>query len=186
VKEQTGKWVYPVHRLDRATSGVLLFALSSEVASLMSLKFQAQEMRKTYYCVVRGWVTEPGWVDHPLDGRESVTEFAPLARLELPHAVGRYPSARYSLVEVNLLTGRTHQIRRHFAHLSHPLIGDTVYGDGKHNQFFRDVLGVKALLLKAYSLEFQHGDRSLRVVSRWSQPWHTLFDLFGACPAPRH
>jgi tRNA pseudouridine65 synthase len=182
LRDQLGRWLYPVHRLDRATSGVLLFALSSEAARELSEKLQQQGMRKTYYCVVRGWVQEKGRVEHPLDEKPSVTEYDPLSRMELPFAVGRYPSARYSLMEVNLLTGRMHQIRRHFAHLSHPLVGDTVYGDGKHNQAFRDRLGIRQLLLKAYALELEHRGSRLRLVSRWTQPWHRIFDLFGACP----
>jgi tRNA pseudouridine65 synthase len=185
VRDQLGgRYLYPVHRLDRATSGVLLFALSSEAARELSEKFQRQDMKKTYFCVVRGELQASGRVEHPLDGKSCTTEYSPLAQKEFAVPVGRYPTARYTLTEVRLLTGRMHQIRRHFAHFSHPLIGDTIYGDGKHNRFFREHLGISQLLLKAYSLEFEHHGRKLRLVSRWSRPWHEIFDQFGACPAP--
>jgi tRNA pseudouridine65 synthase len=190
LRDQLGRFVYPVHRLDAATSGVLVFALSPEAARDLGLQFQGRTVRKTYFAVARGWLREPGRIDHPLTGegaaapKESRTTYSPLARLELARAVGRYASARCTLVEVEPETGRMHQIRRHFAHLSHPLIGDTVYGDGGHNRLWRELLGERALLLKAQRLEFAHpySGSALRLESRWKQPWHQVFDLFGVCP----
>ncbi len=195
LKKQLNTYLYPVHRLDRATSGVLLFGLSSESARTLGQQFQDRSVRKVYYCVVRGWVEPEGEIDHPLspgwgpeaqqaEKVEAVTRFERVAQLELPYALGRYATARFSLVRVEPRTGRMHQIRRHFAHLRHPLIGDTIYGDGKQNRFFREDLGMSGLLLKAYSLEVRHpGDgRSLRIQCRWNHLWHSVFDQFGVCP----
>lgn len=191
LRDQLGTYVYPVHRLDRATSGVLVFALNSEAARLLAEQFSEQRAQKTYVAVTRGWVDLEGTIDHPLASehdpairKESLTEFSRIATAELPLAVGRYSTARYSLVRVRPRTGRLHQIRRHFAFLSHPLIGDTVYGDGKHNQAFRGLLGGQALLLKSLQLEIAHPvtGEPLRIRSRWNHTWHQVFELFGACP----
>jgi len=228
LKRQLGKYLYPVHRLDRATSGVLVFALNPDAANGLARLFRDREIRKTYFCVVRGWVPENGVIDHPLkvnpglktqvlEGRDGVstpplsppgtylalkgevslgsvknsleraaarTSFDRIAQLELPISVGKYSTARYSLVRVEPHTGRMHQIRRHFAHISHPLIGDTVYGAGEHNRIYRDQFSILGLLLKAYSLEFNHPIENipLKISSRWNGTWHKVFDLFGVCP----
>jgi len=184
LNRQLGQHIYPVHRLDSATSGVLLFALNSEMARDLCELFQKREVQKTYYCVVRGWIKEVQVIDHALDTAQSVTRIEPLAQVEIPVAVGRYASARYSLVRAEPLTGRMHQIRRHLAHLSHPIIGDTIYGDGVHNRYFRERFVKSALLLKAQQIQFTYPgtDKSLLVESKWSGLWHQVFDLFGVCP----
>ncbi len=188
---QLDRKLYPVHRLDRATSGVLLFALSSEAASLIGRQFASGTIDKTYYAVVRGWLEERGEITHPLSAehdknvhKESRTEYETVGRLELPIPMGPHPSSRYSLMRVTPRTGRMHQIRRHFRRISHPLIGDTMYGEGEHNRLFREKLGGKALLLKAHELRLKHpfSGETLRIVGKWGQPWHQLFDLFGICP----
>lgn len=167
LRDQLGRLVYPVHRLDRPTSGVLLLGLSSEAARRMAAVFAAQGVAKTYLAVVRGHIPAEGAVDHPLrrdavdqsrhpDTQAARTLFRRLACAELPVAVSRYPSSRYSLAQVHPLTGRMHQIRRHLRHIAHPVIGDTLYGDGRHNRFFREALGVPRLLLAATAMEFAH------------------------------
>jgi tRNA pseudouridine65 synthase len=185
--------LYPVHRLDRATSGVLVFALSSESASGLARQFGAGTVEKTYYAVTRGWTEDRGEITHPLKAehdetllRESLTEYETIGRIELPVPVAPHPTSRYSLVRVHPRTGRMHQIRRHFRHLSHPLIGDSIYGDNDHNKLFRERLGGRALLLKAQEIRFTHPmtGEAMRITGKWNQPWHQLFDLFGLCPAP--
>lgn len=171
LRNQLGRWVYPLHRLDKATSGVLLFALDPEAARRMTEVFTAGAVSKTYLAVVRGYTDEGGRIDHPLHdprdkhapptecdkpAREAVTDYRRLATIELPHPVGRYATARYSLIAASPLTGRTHQIRRHLKHIFHPLIGDTTYGDGRQNEFFRSQLQCFRLLLHARSIEFDH------------------------------
>lgn len=163
LRDQLGQRVYPVHRLDRATGGVLLFGLDPEAAQRLGEAFMAGTVTKLYHAVVRGWVDAAGSIDHPvrdrdLDGpaRPALTRYRRLAQIELPFAVDRYPTSRYSLVEVCPATGRRHQIRQHFKHISHPLIGDTSYGNGRHNRFFRERFGSRRLLLEARTLAFLH------------------------------
>jgi tRNA pseudouridine65 synthase len=162
VRDFVGKHVHAVHRLDRATSGALLFALDPETARRMSAKFEAGEVEKRYLALVRGIPPEEGVIDHPIprveDGPRvpAITEFRRLATFE-----------RYALVEARPLTGRLHQIRRHFKHLSHPLIGDVRYGKGDHNRLFRDRFGLHRLALHALELAFDHpqtGER-LRILA---------------------
>ena len=169
LRDQLGQWVYPVHRLDRGTSGVVLFALSSDVARELGRAFTSREISKTYLALVRGYLTEGGHVDHaycPPDREtpvDALTDFQCLGTVELPHAVGRYDTARYSLMKAMPITGRQHQIRRHCAHLRHPVIGDVRYGDRHHNQFFRKQFNLQRLLLMAVSLDFDHPTSGKRI-----------------------
>ncbi len=172
VRDQIGQYVYPVHRLDKPTSGVLLFALSAEVAKAMSEIFQARETTKEYLTVVRGYTEGHELIDYPLKeqhdkmtdkkarkdkaAQEAVTEYFRLGTVEFPYPVSRYPVARYSLVRVVPRTGRKHQIRRHMKHVMHPIIGDTKHGRGEHNQLFREKFFCHRLLLHAYGLSFDH------------------------------
>jgi len=162
LRDQLGQRVWPIHRLDRATSGVLLFALDSETAGKLGQQMMAREVGKRYLCVVRGHMKDSGLIDHPLKAeghgpeQAAVTEYRCLGRMELPIAIGRYPSARYSLVEARPRTGRMHQLRRHFKHVFHPIIGDTTYGEGRHNRLFRQHLACHRMLLHASDLELQH------------------------------
>lgn len=184
LKKQIGSYLYPVHRLDGATSGVLLYALDPEAAAHIQSQFQQKTITKRYVAVVRGWMDDQGLIDSPLGGAESQTTYTCLARVELPFSVGRYPSARYSVVEVSPLTGRMHQIRKHFSHIRHPLIGDSMYGDGQHNRLFKDKLPDSGLFLKAYSLELDHPETAARIQlhAKWNHSWHQAFDFLGVCP----
>lgn len=172
LRDQIGQHVFPVHRLDKPTSGVLLFTLNVDAAKKMGEIFAAGEAQKGYLAVVRGYTDESGVIDHPLkeeldrttDGKaqtdkeaqQAVTEYERLATVELPYAVGRYQTARYSLLSITPKTGRKHQIRRHMKHIFHPIVGDTTHGDGKQNQFFRDHFNAYRLLLHAFRLGFSH------------------------------
>jgi tRNA pseudouridine65 synthase len=167
-----GQRVYPAHRLDKPTSGVLLFTTSPAIAGLLMPAFANGEVQKTYLAVARGVVPEAGNIVYPLAeetdacddprtcqdraAQPAITEFRRLASVELPHAVGRYPTSRYSLVMASPLTGRRHQLRRHFKHLFHPLVGDTRYGEGRHNRFFRQQFDCHRLLLHAAELTLVH------------------------------
>ncbi len=169
LRRQLNGRVYPVHRLDRPTSGALVFGRSPEAAAALCAAFREREVKKTYLALVRGFVGCEGQIDSPLKG-ESGTEAKPaltayrrLKRVSLPFAVGRYPSARYSLVTVFPKTGRMHQIRRHFARIGHPIVGDYRYGDRHHNHFFRDHHRVRRLILMATDLQFQHPFQTERV-----------------------
>lgn len=162
LRDQLGQKVWPVHRLDRATSGVLLFALDSETAASVGRQIMARTVGKRYLAVARGFTEASGRIDYPLStgdrraDQPACTDYQRLGTLELPIPIGRYPSARYSLLSVWPRTGRTHQIRRHFKHIFHPLIGDTTYGEGRHNRLFRIEFGCHRLLLHAAELKLQH------------------------------
>jgi tRNA pseudouridine65 synthase len=164
--------VFPVHRLDRATSGVIVFGLSSEAARRLGRSFSNRSVEKTYWTVVRGYTEESGTIDRPLgDSRESpkrdaVTVYRRIATVELPIPVGPYPGARYSWVEARPRTGRMHQIRKHFARTAHPVVGDTTYGDGEHNRLFRKHFGVHRLLLISRAVAFEHPFTGMRLVIR--------------------
>jgi REP-associated tyrosine transposase len=165
VRDQLKQTVHPVHRLDRPTSGLVIFALNREILTMFTKIFTEHQVAKSYIAIVRGYVKEHEIIDYPLKNnvhggsgaqQEAITEYHKLAEVELPLAVGRYATARYSLVKISLKTGRTHQIRRHFAHIRHPLIGDTMHGDGEHNRFFREHFACHRLLLMANELSFIH------------------------------
>ncbi len=165
VRDQIGQHVYPLHRLDKPTSGILLFALDQDSARLMMPIFSSGRVEKTYLAVVRGYTPLADVIDYPLKeqldrmtdalvdpckaAQSAVTHYKRLAIVELPHPVGHYATTRYSLVSVSPRTGRKHQIRRHMKHIFHPVIGDTSHGDGRHNQFFRERLNCHRLLLTA-------------------------------------
>ncbi|WP_297334983.1 pseudouridine synthase [Algoriphagus sp.] len=164
LRDQIGTRVYPVHRIDRPTSGVLLFSKNSEILPQLKAQFANREVSKKYLALVRGFFLEnEGRVNHPLENerskklQEAITHFRVLAEKEIPYdTTGRYPTSRYSLVEMSPLTGRTHQIRRHLAHLRHYIIGDKKHGNNKQNQFFFKEFGLENLLLHAFKLELTH------------------------------
>jgi len=164
LQEQINAPAYPVHRLDKPTSGVLLFALNKETAAHVALQFQNHEITKEYIAVVRGHTDDNGSVDNPVRDKdaphkprkEAFTAYTTLAKLTLPVLVDRYPETRYSRILVQPTTGRRHQIRQHMKHISHPLIGDTSYGKTVHNQFFKQHFGCTRLLLHAQKLGLTH------------------------------
>lgn len=172
VRDQIGQHVYPVHRLDRATSGVLVFALSTQTARTLSEAFANGEVGKTYLAVVRGVPEGEVDVDYPLKeeldrktdaladphkaAQPAQTYFKRLATHEFPVQVDKFPSSRYSLVQAQPKTGRKHQIRRHLRHLGHPIIGDVTYGVGKHNRFFETTFKVRRLLLACTEICLRH------------------------------
>jgi tRNA pseudouridine65 synthase len=188
LRDQIGQRVYPVHRLDRATSGVIFFGLSSGAARRLQKVFESGRATKTYRAVVRGWLQAPVLVDHDLDDRESGkaprparTRLMPLASVEIDAAVDRYPTARYSLVEAEPLTGRRHQIRRHLKHVDHPIVGDTTWGKGTHNRFFRERFDVHRLLLVSWETRFPHplSGNPTRVHAARDPEWDRLMVALG-------
>ncbi len=162
LRDQLGRHVYPVHRLDRGTSGVLLFALDPQTAGAVGRCLTEREVDKRYLAVVRGHAPPRVEIDRALrespedPSKAARTSLARLATVELPIAVGRYPQARYSLVELRPHTGRLHQLRKHMAHLRHPIVGDVRHGEGRHNRLFREHFGVQRMLLHAWRLVVPH------------------------------
>ena len=233
VRDQVGQYVYPVHRLDRPTSGVLLFALTKDVATKLSEAFANKSsqaklisksevnsqkiqpdnveehtidkniddsdlaMVKTYYALARGYLSVPAdLIDHPLKekldklGDKDVSRDKPAQSAQsyyqvkqqgcLPIKVGKFDSVRYSLIEVRPITGRRHQIRRHLAHLRHPILGDINYGDNKQNPFFIEHFGFKRLMLIAKSLEFNHpiSNERIKISAPFDEQWQQVFSTF--------
>lgn len=172
VRDQIGQHVFTAHRLDRPTSGVLLMGLSSEVGRLLSQQFERHQIQKTYHALLRGWLQQSGTLDYPLveeldkiadkfatearDAQPAMTDYHALACAEMPVAIGRYPTARYTLVELSPRTGRKHQLRRHMAHLRHPIIGDTTHGDLRQNRGAAEHFGCQRLMLHASALTLNH------------------------------
>lgn len=188
LRTQVTGTLYLAHRLDRATSGVLLVAKSREIAAELGRQLMARTVDKDYLAVVRGWPADSGCIDHPLSGaslkgplREARTHWRRLATVEVPLAMGRYPQQRYALLAVSPETGRYQQIRRHFAHASHHLIGDTTHGRGDHNRLFRIHWAMHRLLLHAWRLQFDHPTRGtrLRVEAPLDASWQRIVDAFG-------
>lgn len=209
VRDQIGQYVYPVHRLDRPTSGVLLFALNKDVAQKLNEAFAAKSnsdemseiknnlgLTKTYYALVRGHlpITEQAeLIDYSLKekldklGDKNVsrdkapqsakTYFKVVKQASLPIALGKFDSVRYSLVRLLPITGRRHQIRRHLAHLRHPILGDINYGDNKQNPFFIQHFGFKRLMLIAKSLSFIHPITKKRILitAEFDKQWQDVF-----------
>ncbi|HUH42324.1 MAG TPA: tRNA pseudouridine(65) synthase TruC [Sulfurimonas sp.] len=172
LRDQLGQFVYPIHRLDKPTSGVLLFALDKESAKITGEKFISREAKKSYIAVVRGYALENGVIDYALsikldkiadkdssadkEPQEAITHYERLATVELDFQVGKYDKTRYSLVKLHPQTGRKHQLRRHMKHISHHILGDTKYGRGEHNILIREEFDCHRMLLHAIELQITH------------------------------
>jgi tRNA pseudouridine65 synthase len=196
VRDQIGQYVYPIHRLDKPTSGVLLFALSSEIAQQISNQFHTPNFEKTYIAIVRGYIEKEGIIDYPLSvqydkiadkdkkqdkaPQEAITHFKRLNIVELDIPISRYPAARYSLVALYPKTGRKHQLRRHMKHLFHPIVGDTKYGRGEHNKLYRSHLNSNRLLLHALKLSFIHPvtHKTIELYASLDETFQALFKRF--------
>ena len=169
LREQFGRQIFLVHRLDRATSGCLLLAFDRESASILGKTLMSGDFEKDYLAMCRGWPEEDFVVDHPLDGgpgkpqkKPAITHFKRLATCELAMPSAGFDTSRYALLRAQPQTGRFRQIRRHLKHLSHHLIGDTSHGDGRHNRAFR-MMGIHRMLLHAERLRFSHPHSGERV-----------------------
>lgn len=172
VRDQINQYVYPVHRLDKPTSGILILALSSECARLLGEQFAQNTVKKEYMAVVRGYTKDSEIIDYPLkeeldkiadkkarqdkEAQDAITEYITLDKIEIPCEVESYPTSRYSLIKAYPKTGRKHQIRRHMKHISHPIIGDANHGRGRHNRFFKSEFNVNRLLLACTGVSFTH------------------------------
>ena len=179
LRDQLGRPVWPLHRLDKGTSGVLIFALDADTASAVSSSFDSSsEVRKSYLAMVRGWPVESGRIDHALkrlpddtrvtaralDVQPAVTLFTRVARYALPLPYGGFEHARCALLALTPETGRRHQLRRHCKHIAHPILGDATHGKGPLNRAVAAWLGMQRLWLHAQALEMPHPWRAGRIV----------------------
>jgi tRNA pseudouridine65 synthase len=161
VKEQTGKYIYTIHRIDRKTGGVLLFSFDKDIQRAMQLLFETRKVRKRYLAIVRGHPEDGGTIDYALTNdrgtkQSAVTEFVTLERVELDFPSGNHLTSRYALLEINPLTGRKLQIRKHLAHINHPIIADRPHGCNKQNKLFLEKFQLMTMLLHADELAFTH------------------------------
>lgn len=196
LRDQIGQHVYPIHRLDRPTSGVLIFALSSEIARLLSEQFASKQIEKVYHAIVRGYVDDEAIIDYPLveeldkiadkftrkdkPAQDAITFYKGLSKIELPIEVGKYKTARYSFVELKPQTGRKHQLRRHLKHIFHPIIGDSKHGDLHQNRAFSQYFDIKRLMLHASTVKMIHPITStlITIHAKLSDDWLTILQNF--------
>lgn len=186
LRNHLGRHVYPVHRLDRKTAGVLLFSLNKEVNSAMQALFAERKVLKNYFAIVRGFCGDSGIIDYPLrkeNGtiQDARTSYVTVGRTELPVPFGKHNTSRYSLVRVTPETGRMHQIRKHFAHILHPIIGDRPHGCNKQNRLFKEKWDMTTMLLHASSLTFQHpvNQTPVEIVAPVRNEFKQVLELMG-------
>lgn len=184
--EQYHRYYYPIHRLDRKTSGLVLFAKQKEVVATWQQLFTTNAIQKEYYGIVRGYIPESGIIDSPVKGRDAkvhksaLTTYKCLATKALPIAVPPFDSSRYSLVALYPKTGRMHQLRVHLNKISYPLIGDPKYGDRFHNRMFANKFGYDNLFLHAKTLTFKHpvSKQIIHISSSFPNDWVQLCKEF--------
>lgn len=204
LRDQVGQYLYPVHRLDRPTSGVLLFAFTQESARHLSTQLMNDTVDKQYLAIVRGYIAKYGETDEPLmyirdkiadknmseqvEAQSAKTIYQNLATIELNLSTGKYPTSRYSFALLSPKTGRKHQLRRHMNHLAHPIIGDTTHGDLRHNKLYLREFGINRLMLHAYSMTFIHPvtDDQMIIKAPLDSLWITLLTSFGWKDALEH
>lgn len=183
LRNQIGAKVYPCHRLDRKTSGVLLFALDQDTLTSMNSKFKNGQILKKYLVIVRGFTPDEETINYPLTDhsggkKEAITSYKTLGRAEMDIPFGKFKTSRYSLVEVYPKTGRMHQIRKHFAHIFHPIIGDRPHGCNKQNKLFLEKWDMREMLLHAQVLAFQHPETGLQIIIE-AQPHNEFIRMSG-------
>lgn len=181
LRDQLGQKVYPVHRLDRKTSGVLLFAKNEEYNSICQKLFQERKIQKSYIAIVRGFTPDQKTIDYPLTEnnktQEATTHFKTIQRFELQIPFGKFSTSRYSLIRVTPLTGRFHQIRKHMAHIFHPIIGDRPHGCNKQNKLWKDKFQMDTMLLHAENISFQILDKVYHIQANPSQVFIRVLEI---------
>jgi tRNA pseudouridine65 synthase len=176
--------IYTIHRLDRPTSGILLFSKNKLMAKHLSLLFRNGEIKKKYSCIVRGHTDSRGIIEKTLkkdgDGelQTAITSYQTLQTFTINAEISRYPQSRFSFLEIEPKTGRMHQIRRHFAHLRHPIIGDKRYGDRHYNKYFKENNNLENMMLHAKSLEFIHPEshKNIIIEAPLAKPFNDLLN----------
>lgn len=186
VRNLIGSRVYPVHRLDRKTSGLLLMAKSQEIQSQLNKMFKNRTVEKKYLAIVRGYTQDTFEIDYPIMSekgklQEAITTFTTLQTTEIPESSGRFGTSRYSFIEARPITGRMHQIRRHLSHIFHPIIGDRPHGCNKQNRFFLQRFGLSDMMLHASSLQFTHpiNGQDIHIDAPIKDEFKRVFELLG-------
>jgi tRNA pseudouridine65 synthase len=186
LRDQINQWVNPVHRLDRKTGGVLLFALNKEIEVAMQQLFAENKIKKKYLAIVRGHTADQQEIDYPLrkeNGtiQDAFTAFTTLKRAELNVALGNHQTSRYSLVEATPQTGRMHQLRKHFAHIHHPIIGDRPHGCNKQNKLFKETWEMNTMLLHASEVSFLHpiSEEKISIKADFHSEFTRIMEIMG-------
>lgn len=186
LRNQIDRYVYPVHRLDRKTSGVLLFCYYPETVKVLQQLFTEGNVHKQYLAIVRGITEDSAVIDYPLrreDGtfQDAVTNYRTVSKTEIPYPFGIHETSRYSLVSIYPETGRMHQIRKHFAHILHPIIGDRPHGCNKQNRFFKETWNMTTMMLHALSLTFTHpfSEKKVIITATIHEEFRRMMQLMG-------
>ncbi len=184
LKNQIQKQVHPCHRLDRKTSGLLLFALDKSTLALVSEQFRETKVHKTYHAIVRGFIKQEGTIDYALKNdkgatQEAVTHFKCLEHFEIPLAHGNHETSRYSLVELKPETGRMHQLRKHMAHIFHPILGDRPHGCNKQNRLWKETYDMTKMMLHAKELAFNHPvtEELVSISADYTEEFETVLEI---------
>ncbi len=186
LRDQLGQPVYPAHRIDRKTGGVLLFTLNQDLLPKLQAQFMENSVDKQYLAIVRGYTDTLGEINYALENdrgkvQDAFTQYQTLAQTELDVPFGKHTTSRYSLVLVKPQTGRYHQIRKHFKHIFHPIIGDRPHGCNKQNRLFKERWQMDTMLLHAASLSFAHptNNEKVRVEAPLQPEFQRMIDLMG-------
>lgn len=192
IKENLKVYAKPIHRLDFATEGLVIFGLNQPATKKMNEDIRAHRVKKKYHAVVRGWfrnengdITTPLELDSTGELVDCLTKYKTIHKIELPFSVNsKFSTTRYSWLDIELITGRWHQIRRHMNREAHPIIGDREHGDSHHNRFFREQFGVDGLCLKAYEIQFEHPveNKIVKLQAPMTTEWTKLTDVFISSP----
>lgn len=182
-----GARVHNVHRLDRMTTGAMVLARHAEAARELSRQFREREVEKRYLALVRGHLDDEGTIELPIAGRsttdaqDATTDYRTLDRGRVAEPIGRYGEAWFSLVELSLHTGRSHQARRHLHRINHPVIGDNKHGDREYNRWAWARLGERYLALRSVVLRFAHPATAepMEAGMGLTDPWHRLLGEVG-------
>lgn len=181
-----GQHVYPIHRLDRKTSGVLIFALDKDTLKIMNENFASRNVEKKYLAILRGWSPEELTIDYDLtndDGvkQNAITYFHRLQTAEINLEYNNHPTSRYCLVEAIPETGRMHQLRKHFRHIFHPILGSRPHGCNKQNKLWLETFGLKGMMLHAHQLVFEHPISKEKVVlnAKINEEFNRVGDILG-------
>jgi tRNA pseudouridine65 synthase len=186
LRDQIGQPVYPAHRLDRKTGGILLFSLDKETDKKIQSLFQDKKMDKRYLAVLRGYCPQEGIINYPLlkengTAQDAITHYKRLTTAEIDVPQGKFPTSRYSLVEANPETGRMHQLRRHFAHIMYPIIGDRPHGCNKQNKLWKERFEMDTMLLHASALTFIHPwtEEKIEIKAELNSEFKRVLEILG-------
>ena len=187
LRDQLKRHVFLCHRLDRKTSGVLLFTTEMALNVVIQTAFRERKVNKTYFAIVRGYTDDEGEIDYPIGElgkvkQEAFTKFSTVKRYEIPLPNGKYNTSRFSLVKITPRTGRFHQIRKHFAHLRHPILGDRPHGCNKQNRLWKEHFDMTTMMLHAQSIEFSFKGKSVEISADFSKEWTNVMRILEHYP----